>query len=311
MPSLSRELAAIPAGADVTVRLLTDYLDHAAYDHLLAWQARHRATGATVEVIEPEDARSGHEDSVEGIGGARYATWSQWQAGHELQHRADGPILAGLEAYHRRTADEIRPTMSGLATGQSPSAMMISCADSRVMPHMITHSGPGDVFTVQNVGNLAGGQGTAAAVEYASAVLDVPLIAVCGHSGCGAMNGLRSGAAGQDGELGTWLLDARPVLRAWERGHPVGHAAAAEGFSEVDQLAMVNVAMQLEMLRAKDTGAELMGLFYDIGTARVLVLDGATQRFVAPRTEGLDTEDMLARIAAGHGHAVDRATMPG
>ena len=301
VPRLSRELNAIPAGTDVTVRLVTDYLDHAAYDHLQAWQARHRATGARVEVIEPVDAGTARD---EGIG--RYATWSQWQAGHALQDRPDGPILAGLAAYHERTADEIRPTMSELASGQSPSAMMITCADSRVMPHMITHSGPGDVFTVQNVGNLAGGQGTAAAVEYAGSVLNVPLIAVCGHSGCGAMNGLRSGAAGQQGELGTWLLEARSVLRAWERGHPVAHAAAAEGFCEVDQLAMVNVAMQLEMLRAKDTGAELMGLFYDIATARVLVLDGETQRFVAPRTDGMDTQDMLARIVAGHGHAGDR-----
>jgi carbonic anhydrase len=308
VPRLSRELTAIPAGTDVTVRLVTDYLDHAAYDHLQAWQARHRATGARVEVIEPADAHSARED---GIGGVRYATWSQWQAGHGLEERPDGPMLAGLAAYHRRTADDIRPTMSELAAGQSPSAMMISCADSRVMPHVITHSGPGDVFTVQNVGNLAGCQGTAAAVEYASTVLEVPLIAVCGHSGCGAMNGLRGGAAGQVGELGTWLLEARPVLRAWEHGHPVGHAAAAEGFAEVDQLAMVNVAMQVEMLRAKDTGAELMGLFYDIATARVLVLDGATQRFVAPRTDGFDTEGMLARIAAGHGHAADGARIPG
>ncbi|TCK25005.1 SulP family inorganic anion transporter [Pseudonocardia endophytica] len=302
VPRLSRELNAIPAGTNVTVRLVTDYLDHAAYDHLQAWQARHRATGATVEVIEPVDAAS----RAEGAGGVRYATWSQWQAGHELGGHPEGPLLAGLAAYHERTAEEIRPTMSELASGQSPSAMMISCADSRVMPHMITHSGPGDVFTVQNVGNLASCQGTSAAVEYASTVLKVPLIAVCGHSGCGAMTGLRSGAAGQDGELGTWLLEARSVLRAWERGHPVGHVAAARGFSEVDQLAMVNVAMQLEMLRAKDTGAELMGLFYDIASARVLVLDGDTQRFVAPRTEGLDTVGMLARIAAGHGHAGDR-----
>ncbi len=308
VPRLSRELNAIPAGTDVTVRLVTDYLDHAAYDHLQAWQARHRATGARVDVIEPADAGPSHED---GVGGVRYATWSQWQAGHVLEGRADGPILAGLAAYHERTAEDIRPTMSELASGQSPSAMMITCADSRVMPHMITHSGPGDVFTVQNVGNLAGCQGTSAAVEYASTVLEVPLIAVCGHSGCGAMNGLRSGAAGQAGELGTWLLEARSVLRVWERGHPVGHAAAAQGFSEVDQLAMVNVAMQLEMLRAKDTGAELMGLFYDIASARVLVLDGETQRFVAPRTDGIDTADMLARIAAGHGHAADPARVTG
>ena len=187
--------------------------------------------------------------------------------------------------------------------------MMISCADSRVMPHMITHSGPGDVFTVQNVGNLAGGQGTAAAVEYASTVLDVPLIAVCGHSGCGAMNGLRvrrgRAATGELGTAGCWT--PAPCCAPGSAGTRSAMRPPPRASPRSDQLAMVNVAMQLEMLRAKDTGAELMGLFYDIATARVLVLDGrdpAVRRTRAPT--GLDTEDMLARIAAGHGHAADR-----
>lgn len=85
----------------------------------------------------------------------------------------------------------------------------------------------------------------------------------------------------------------------------MGVAAAADGFAEVDQLAMVNVAMQLEMVRARDTSAELMGLFHDIATARVLVLDGATQRFVPLRVEASTPGEIatLERIAAGHGHA--------
>ncbi|MBW0106151.1 SulP family inorganic anion transporter [Pseudonocardia sp. KRD291] len=313
VPALSRRLGEIPAGRDVRIDLVTDYLDHAAYDHLQAWTERHRSTGARVEVVEPTRLERTTTNSLDGT--PRFASWSHWQATGAEGRTAESPMLAGLAAYHERTADDIRPTMSELAAGQSPPAMMVTCADSRVMPHMITHSGPGDVFTVQNVGNLAGGQGTMAAVEYATGVLGVPLIAVCGHSGCGAMNGLSQGAAGQDAErsaggtsigpeLGTWLLDARPVLRAWEQGHPVGVAAAADGFAPVDQLAMVNVAMQLEMLRARDTGAELMGLFYDIATARVLVLDGRTQHFVPPRVEGATPDEAasLDRIAAGHGH---------
>ncbi|NWJ75167.1 hypothetical protein HX744_32445 [Pseudonocardia sp. ICBG1122] len=95
-------------------------------------------------------------------------------------------------------SEALRPTMTGLADGQSPSAMMITCADSRVLPHVITHSGPGDVFTVQNVGNLVVGPGTAAAVEFATGTLDVPIVAVCGHSGCGAMQGLLAGGASGD-----------------------------------------------------------------------------------------------------------------
>lgn len=300
VPRLSRELNAVPRGCDVTVRLVTDYLDHAAYDHLLAWKARHEGTGATVTVIEPEQARRATAP------GAGFLTWGEWQ-GRETEGDASGTLMAGVAAYHDNTSEAIRPTMTGLADGQSPSAMMITCADSRVLPHVITHSGPGDVFTVQNVGNLVVGPGTAAAVEFATGTLDVPIVAVCGHSGCGAMQGLLAGAASGDSALGQWLREARPVLRAYETGHPVAVAAAEDGFGEADQLAMVNVAMQLEMLRAQDSGAEVLGLFYDIRSARVLVLDEAAGRFAEPRadigTEGSD----LDRIAAGHGHGATAA----
>ncbi|MEQ3552283.1 SulP family inorganic anion transporter [Pseudonocardia nematodicida] len=309
VPALSRELGGVPRGVDVTVRLVTNYLDHAAYDHLMAWKARHEGTGGTVRVLEPESASSA------GVApGSRFATWAQWQSVRPAEQAPHQPLMAGLTAYHEQTREEIRPTMSELANGQAPSAMMITCADSRVLPHVITHSGPGDVFTVQNVGNLAVGPGTAAAVEFATSALNVPLITVCGHSGCGAMKGLQAGAAGGDSALGRWLLEARPVLRAHRQGHPVGVAAAEDGWSETDQLAMVNVAMQLEMLRAQDGvsagdgGAEVLGLFYDIATARVLVLDSGAGRFVEVRPDDDAVGSGLDRIAAGHGHGVVAAT---
>ena len=301
VPRLARELGSVPHGADVTVRLVTDYLDHAAYDHLLAWKARHEGTGGTVTVIEPDAAKA-----ERAAPGARYATWSQWQTVEPSEQAPHQPLMAGLAAYHENTRDRIRPTMTGLAEGQSPSAMLISCADSQVMPHVITHSGPGDVYTVQNVGNLVVGPGTAAGVEFATTVLTVPLLAVCGHSGCGAMHGLLGGAAEHDGALGSWLREARPVLRAFENGHPVADAAARDGYEEVDRLAMVNVALQMEMLRAQDSGAEVLGLFYDIRTARVLVLDEDTDRFVPVHPDDAAGSG-LDRIAAGHGHGVAAA----
>ena len=52
VPSLSRELAAVPAGASVHVDLRVDYIDHAARDHLASWAERHRASGGSVEIVE-------------------------------------------------------------------------------------------------------------------------------------------------------------------------------------------------------------------------------------------------------------------
>ncbi|MFC7469100.1 carbonic anhydrase [Actinomadura keratinilytica] len=87
---------------------------------------------------------------------------------------------------------------------------------------MITSSGPGDLFTVRNVGNLVPVPGTesaddsvAAAIEYAVDVLEVRSITVCGHSGCGAMQALLN-APPAEGEpatpLGRWLRHGLPSL---------------------------------------------------------------------------------------------------
>ncbi|HEY2204067.1 MAG TPA: SulP family inorganic anion transporter [Pseudonocardia sp.] len=52
VPTLSRVLAAIPAGAPTRVDLATHYVDHAARDHLDTWVKRQRATGASVVVTD-------------------------------------------------------------------------------------------------------------------------------------------------------------------------------------------------------------------------------------------------------------------
>ncbi len=261
VPLLARVLAQVPAGAPVHVDLVVDYLDHAAFDHLDAWVRRHRATGAWVRVTEPGEVDA---DAAPG----RFATWSQWGGEGEP---GTAPVLAGVATFHRDDAERLRPRLQELAGGQQPSGLLLGCSDSRVVPSVITGSGPGDLFTVQNVGNLVAGTGAMAAVEYAVEVLDVPLVAVCGHSGCGAMSAVLSGAA-PTGALGRWLDPAQRSLAALRGGHPVARAALRAGRSEWDALSMVNVALQLEELRELGVRTELMGLWFDISDAAVLVL---------------------------------------
>ncbi|MEA1953648.1 MAG: carbonic anhydrase [Campylobacterota bacterium] len=81
--------------------------------------------------------------------------------------------------------------------GQSPKALFIGCSDSRVMPAMITGSKPGDLFIVRNIGNFVAPykpdedfHATASAIEYATSILEVSDIIVCGHSHCGAIEAL-------------------------------------------------------------------------------------------------------------------------
>ena len=300
IPRLSRVLAQVPPGSHVVVEMVVDFLDHAAYEHLATWRRQHEATGGTVVVDEVGPARLANTD---GRGPARrvwapalpraFSPWWAWQAQHEdHDHGGLQSLLTGVQEYHRRSAPEVLPHLEQLADGQRPRALFLTCADSRVVPNVITSSGPGDLFTVRNLGNLVPPPGhesdssVAAALEYAVHHLQVPTILVCGHSGCGAMHRLL-GDGNLDGPLDRWLRWGLPSLAALRDGHPVGAAAAAEGRDEVDQLSMVNVARQIEVLRThpvvRDAVAagrlQIAGLFLDIPTARLLLLDPATARF--------------------------------
>ena len=74
----------------------------------------------------------------------------------------------------------------GLVAGQSPSAVILSCADSRVVPELMFDMGLGELFVVRVAGNVAN-TCSIASIEYAVAHLGVKLIVVLGHENCGAV----------------------------------------------------------------------------------------------------------------------------
>ena len=81
--------------------------------------------------------------------------------------------------------------------GQKPKALFIGCSDSRVVPSLITNTVPGELFVIRNIGNFVAPfkpdsdfHATAAAIEYATDVLEVENIIVCGHTHCGAIGSL-------------------------------------------------------------------------------------------------------------------------
>jgi carbonic anhydrase len=74
-----------------------------------------------------------------------------------------------------------------LAGGQNPYAAILSCADSRIAPEYAFDSGRGDLFVCRVAGNFANDE-SVASLEYAIAVLNVPLILVLGHDACGAVD---------------------------------------------------------------------------------------------------------------------------
>ncbi|MFC1418172.1 carbonic anhydrase [Streptacidiphilus cavernicola] len=223
-----------------------------------------------------------------------------------MQQSTDDHFLGGVREFQQHTAPGLRPELARLAQeGQSPSQLFITCADSRLLPNVITGTGPGELFTVRNIGNLVAlpdapgrDDSVAAAVEYAVEILGVRTITVCGHSGCGAMQSLLRGAHRRAGRAGTpltrWLRHGQDSLQR-VRHSPVRLRGAAPSADPLERLCLTNVAQQVDNLTAHPSvrrGVEagtlrLAGLYFDFATAQAYLLagDGRTFSPVRPRLE--------------------------
>lgn len=324
VPRLTEALRAIPAGSAVELDLHLDFMDNAAFEALHTWRLEHERAGGDVDVDEPHGEwysaaisgarlfparipprhdrwwlpwayrRRAHSSGAHSPGPGPYGSFEvigadgDSTAGHDdaviCEPQGVPDLLEGTREFHRRTAPMVRPLLTRMARGQSPSHLFITCADSRIVPNIITASGPGDLFTVRNIGNLVPRAGAvppddsvAAAVEYAVNVLEVRMITVCGHSGCGAMAALL-GEVPDLPALRAWLRHGRQSLARFVAAGP---GQDADDAGPLDRLCRTNVIQQLDNLRTHpfvDTliragRLELTGLYFDIGAARVHVLE--------------------------------------
>jgi carbonic anhydrase len=131
-------------------------------------------------------------------------------------------LMEGYERFREGYWREHAATFSTLAReGQSPPAMVIACADSRVTPEIIFDCAPGEIFVVRNVANLVppyapdtGNHGTSAALEFAVTALEVRSIVVLGHSGCGGIRALVQSTPGEGKDfIASWMKIAEPARR--------------------------------------------------------------------------------------------------
>ncbi|MET4669872.1 MULTISPECIES: SulP family inorganic anion transporter [unclassified Streptomyces] len=346
VPRLTRALGQLPPGVDATVELDGFFMDHAAYEAIQAWRGAQLAQGGRIDFTGRSSSRIA-EPAAAAHSCCR--PWTPWR-NHHCHDRPTLPadtngatdsrpdsgsgsgtsptagagrkggahrLLSGLSSFQRNTAPLVRDELARLASeGQCPSQLFITCADSRLVTSMITSSGPGDLFTVRNVGNLVPPPGTApagggddsvaAAIEYAVEVLRVESITVCGHSGCGAMQALLkaepdSGPEKPRTPLWRWLRHGLPSLeRMASRRHSWARISGRLPADEVEQLCLTNVVQQLEHLRAHESVArrlaegtlQLHGMYFHVGEAQAYLLTEGS-------SSGTEPDEVFDRVGTG------------
>ncbi|MCH7342353.1 carbonic anhydrase [Pelomonas sp. CA6] len=190
--------------------------------------------------------------------------------------------------------------------GQHPSTLFIGCSDSRLVPHLLTGAGPGELFLVRNVaafvppwdgtleaapagcgcaacgagggqGHWVGHHGTAAAIEYAVLALEVRHVIVCGHSHCGGIRALYGELPPEAQNLRAWLDLGREAVLPVQPG--------PEALRRTEERSVV---LQLERLmgypmvrsRVEQGRLSLHGWHYVIEDGEVNVFDVHQGRFV-------------------------------
>jgi carbonic anhydrase len=200
-------------------------------------------------------------------------------------------LLPGIREFRKNVFPARRAHFEELALGQKPSTLFITCSDSRVVPHMLTQTEPGELFELRNAGNLvppcAGEMsGEAATIEYAVKALKVQQIVVCGHSHCGAITGVLKPELVRDlPAVERWLAHAERIRQEIDDQH----LAAEDGDDVLSTAIKANVLVQLAHLRTYRDVAEaenreeleIFGCFYRFETGDVSVYDPAANRFTS------------------------------
>lgn len=199
------------------------------------------------------------------------------------------PVLEGLKNGIRRFRSEVFPSRAGqyeqaMREPQRPKALIITCADSRIHPDVLTQSNPGDLFVTRNIGNMVPAYGdmlggVSAVLEFAVSGLGVKHVVVCGHSDCGAMKAL----------VDPESVRAMPTVQAWLRN---AHAALSvadalntpekSGPEFLRTLAEKNILLQMQHVRTHPSVAgaiargelTISGWYYDIARGEVLICEG-------------------------------------
>lgn len=183
-----------------------------------------------------------------------------------LQNLKDGNARYIADQRENKNQDGAR--RDSLTTGQAPHTIVLSCADSRVVPELIFDQGIGELFVLRVAGNVAN-TSTIASIEYAVAHLGTSLIVVLGHESCGAVGAALGG--GDNGyNLNHLLSHINPAIAKCGEGAGVNDVVKENARLNGEELAgrsnIIGGAV-------KEGKVKIVSAFYNLNGGKVDFLD--------------------------------------
>jgi len=157
-------------------------------------------------------------------------------------------------------------------TGQYPAAIILSCIDSRAPAEILFDTGIGEAYNTRVAGNVCNVD-ILGGLEYACAVTGAKVIAVMGHTSCGAVKGAIDDV--RLGNLTELLSKIRPAIEATV--YPGERTAANSAF--VDEVAKTNVKNTIDQIRR---GSQILSNLESDGKIKIVgamysLQDGAVE----------------------------------
>jgi len=171
-----------------------------------------------------------------------------------------------------RTSRNYINEQKATAKGQYPSAIVLSCIDSRAPAEVIMDLGIGDIFNARVAGNISNDD-ILGSMEFACKVEGAKVVLVMGHTSCGAIKGAIDNA--ELGNLTGLLAKIKPAMKATTLK---GGELSSKNRAYVDAVALKNVELTMADIRKKSPVlAELeskgmikiVGAMYNLETAKL------------------------------------------
>ena len=162
-----------------------------------------------------------------------------------------GQALELLKAGNKRFVEgkmlnrDLREQVGATAGGQFPYAVILSCQDSRTSSEVLFDLNKGDAFSIRIAGNVVN-EDVLGGLEFSTRLMGAKLIAVIGHTRCGAITGAIDNA--QLGNLTALLSKIRPAVESTLAG---GRTEGATGSKFVEAVAKANVLLAIRQIRER------------------------------------------------------------